>query len=439
MIVPGLLRAKLLLTEYGQFVVLGLVVVGVIAFASVGALYFDPPSETVVEQRHVQTIETEPHTSAVVTANSSIWKRGAVIEDSPIYPLELAPEMTLRIRTLVPSGRSVDVAQNLTLVYRATASGTVLWQSSRRLSKRVATVNDGDAVMETTIDMRKVRSRKGLLSRELHGIGDVEVFLQLNVSYETDRYDGRLSASAPIEVTTDSYRLRGSLATDRTHSTRVTRQVTKSPDHDLAATLAGLGILAFASAGGLEFVSRRDWFDPVRLRNRLDAARYDTWISKGHLPAVESPVLRLEIGEEHIRMDSLQDLVDVAIDSNKRVIHDHDHDVYAVLHDQVIYYFNPNADPDGFQFDWHSVESDREVTAHEISTVSEPDERQSLPTDNRERQIDRASASNGERPPTESANEPPIESESDQSDVDPGDWAEETDSEWTDEDMDIET
>lgn len=45
-------------------------------------------------------------------------------------------------------------------------------------------------------------------------------------------------------------------------------------------------------------------------------------------------------------MDSLEDLVDVAIDSEKRAIHDRSRGRYAVLDEGVHYYYDPEREPE---------------------------------------------------------------------------------------------
>jgi len=52
------------------------------------------------------------------------------------------------------------------------------------------------------------------------------------------------------------------------------------------------------------------------------------WISEGSLPDVDAT---------RVRMESLQDLVDAAIDQNMRVLHDPDENVYFFLDDGVLY------------------------------------------------------------------------------------------------------
>jgi hypothetical protein len=84
-------------------------------------------------------------------------------------------------------------------------------------------------------------------------------------------------------------------------------------------------------AGAVAVLYRSRRIDPVAVRTDMDRSRYDEWISNGEIPT--------KTRKDYIRTDSLEDLVDVAIDSNSRVIYDRNLDAYATVEDNLIYYF----------------------------------------------------------------------------------------------------
>jgi hypothetical protein len=70
---------------------------------------------------------------------------------------------------------------------------------------------------------------------------------------------------------------------------------------------------------------------------RLAATReeFDEWISVGTVPASTDD-------ERLVAIDSLEDLVDVAIDSNRRVVEDRDSGQFVVVDDGTRYVFEPD-------------------------------------------------------------------------------------------------
>ena len=62
--------------------------------------------------------------------------------------------------------------------------------------------------------------------------------------------------------------------------------------------------------------------------------QYSQWISEGEFPAGSE--------RNYIYIDSLKGLVDIAIDTNNRVIYDSDIEVYSIVDEGVVYYHSPD-------------------------------------------------------------------------------------------------
>ena len=72
-------------------------------------------------------------------------------------------------------------------------------------------------------------------------------------------------------------------------------------------------------------------------REHYTEVRYADWISRGKIPEAGSYI--------RVPVEALVDVVDIAIDSQKRVIHDPTRDVYAVVDDNHLYEFRKDAGP----------------------------------------------------------------------------------------------
>jgi hypothetical protein len=107
------------------------------------------------------------------------------------------------------------------------------------------------------------------------------------------------------------------------------------------AIIGGLG-----GAAALVLADRRgelevDEATRDRLATRQARQEYDDWITTAWVPesAIDGPVVEVE---------SLEGLVDVAIDTDERVLESVDGSVYRVLHDGYVYEYRlPGAEPSG--------------------------------------------------------------------------------------------
>lgn len=345
-IAPGLLRLKLLLVTEGRRVLTALLILSVVAFGAAGVAYGDPPETERVEQQHRQAVEMDLHTSAVVTGNTSLYERGSRLEEMPTYLLPATPTLQLQLRTSVPADAEVHVSQRLWLTYTATANGEVFWQERRPIASDAGTVSDGTATLSGELNVPQVRDRLRALRNEVGGVGQLSVTLHAAATYETDRYGDSLSSSTPLRATDDAYWLGGDVAADQVHSETVrtssvdTSQalVTSVPGlgrtviaHE-ALLLAGLGLASLVAAGWVGSVRRRD-HDVQSLRAEIHERRYAEWISRGRVPP--------DVGEHFVQTESLESLVDVAIDSSKRVVHDESRGLYTVIDGDAVYYYQP--------------------------------------------------------------------------------------------------
>jgi hypothetical protein len=322
-------QIELVIGRYGRFIALGMAILGLVALGGAANTYLNPPVEEVTENTNTQTVQTVTDTSAVVQNSTPLYDEGQVLRDMPIYFFEASPDLTLRIRTDVPSDQQVTVAQRHVIELRATRDGQTFYQDRRVVATDQTQVSDGTVWVNTTINMREVRSYVSEKQSAVSGAGSLQVTLRQSVTYETNDYSGTLNTSAPLALSGNTYWIDGDLSASRTHSTPVTRRSVGSPD---MTTVGGLGALGIGLLAGAVAVLRRSReIDPLGVETDLARSRYDEWISNGEIPTKSD--------KEYIRTDSLEDLVDIAIDSNGRVIYDRSLDAYAVVQGDLVYYF----------------------------------------------------------------------------------------------------
>lgn len=323
-------RSKWLVARYGipLAVVLGLV--GVLALGGAYSAYANPPTEQVTKTVYEQRIESETTTSAVVTGETDLYQDGATLENKPVYFVNATRNLTLQTITSLPEGESVNVTQRLILQHRATRDGKTFWSSRRTLVTSEQQATTGQIATETTVDMRAVQQTVAERRSEIGAVGTLQTVVRLRVDYETPNYSGTLNATAPVVLTERAYWVEGSLADSQTHEETTSQEITQSPDLTQVGGLSLLGMFMLGLAAVLGYSSVRG-FDLDVIETELARTRYDEWISRGDLPTKSE--------KQYISIDTLEDIVDIAIDSNKRVIYDRRYEAYGVVDDDIVYYY----------------------------------------------------------------------------------------------------
>ncbi|WP_207591851.1 DUF5305 family protein [Halomontanus rarus] len=320
-------RVDLTIARYGRSLVIALVVIGVLATAATGWVVANPDTSTTTQQIGSDTVSTDLHTSAVVVQDG-LWEEGTELEDSSVYILNATPELTVEPRTSVPTDEA-SVSHRLTLRYEATRDGEVFWEETDVILDSNATVEDGVATSRATIDMAALLERKHELQREVGGVGSIDVTLDLAVEYDIGTAADEQSVSADVQLTERAYSLEGALSDSKSHPRRAEVEVTESANPLLVGGLALLATIAFGAA---TLTVLRSPVDAEAARQKVHKRRYAEWISHGSIP--------MWIGDHHVSLDSLEDVVDVAIDTHERVVHDRQRGLFAVVSDDVVYYYS---------------------------------------------------------------------------------------------------
>jgi hypothetical protein len=328
------LRVRWTVGRYGPTLVALLLLLGVLGLGTAAWAYTQPQYETTTAQEFPQAVGASVETSAVVTGNSSLYERGEHLEDRPAYLLSASPNATLSIDARVPDGVQTRLDEQLVLELTGTKDGEEFWRDTRVLINRTRRVNASAPNTSVTLNVSRLDQELAAVREEVGRIGVFQSRLRLVVAYSTNRYSGTLTAAAPLQITDRAYWIDGSLSAEESRTTTVTERVQTRPD---PATYLGpglAGLLAFL-VGGVVWVRYRE-VDLTSVETAISRSRYTEWISSGEFPSGPN--------KRHIRINDLEGLVDVAIDSNKRVIYDESYGAYAVADGDLVYYFAENPD-----------------------------------------------------------------------------------------------
>lgn len=327
------LRLRYLLAKKGPVIVAVLLVLGTFLVAGAGVAYADPPTTEITYHTDKQTVSTTLTTAATVTGNTSIYESGQILKEQPIYLLEATPNAELSVTTTMPQGTGGDAAHQLQLVYTARRNGETFWEHSEPLTVETRR-SDGQTVSTTTFTMPGVREQISTYRDEFGDAATISVDFRVTTKYTVGQYEGELVETFPVSIGNGWYSI-DSGTVSKTHSTPVSRTQRLPLDRHLPFVLPLSGGLLLLLTGLLTVLTvRRSNGDSTNgLADSVHRARYAEWISTGILldPTIETTV----------QMDSLEALVDVAIDTNKRVIHDPGRNQYAVLDTAIRYNYTP--------------------------------------------------------------------------------------------------
>lgn len=327
------LRLRYLLAKHGAVLAAGLLVVGTVLLGVAGVAYASPPTTEVTDHTERRTVSSSLTTAATVTGNTSLYEEGDTLREQPVYLLGAAPDAELSVVTAVPGDRSGSVDHRMELVYTARRDGETFWQQSEPLA--VETNAEGDETSSTaTLSMPAVREQRAAYQSEFGQAASISVSLRTSTVYTVGQYEGELTGTYPISFGDRWYSIETG-ETSKTHSTPVSSTRTLPLETHLPFVLPLGGGVGLLLAGALTGVAVwRSTGDPDdELADAVHHTRYAEWISTGRLPGATSA--------STVQMESLEELVDVAIDSRKRVIFDPSRGAYAVLDSGVQYQYTP--------------------------------------------------------------------------------------------------
>ncbi len=369
-------RAKYLCGKYWHRLVPALLLVGFIAVATAAVgIASEPEPVQVTVETDSMTVDTTLSTEATVTGNTSLYNRSETLTDMPVYLRTATPEVELIAITSTPADRTVSVTQQIMLELSATRNGEVFWRDSRTLAIDSQEVTNGTARTQVTLDIQQLaRDQLADVTVEAGDIGTIKAQVSVVALYDTGKYSGRTTAVTPLTITDRAYELQTPQQDQQTNTTTVQQAIVggstasglfgtsgRLSPRDLGAGLGGLGAIGL-SIGVWRTRKRIGDFDAFR--RQYERVRYVEWISRGTIPATGTYA--------RVPVETLVDLVDIAIDSEKRVIHDTSKDIYVVLDGNLMYEYRDGDDGNTDEFGFASFLSSPTPSQQSFDTTTDP-------------------------------------------------------------------
>jgi len=309
------------------------------------------------EERQVGSWESAGEFShrATVVNGTAVYSEGTVLQDRSAYFRTITPELagTFTYGYTATGGGNLTVAADTDLVLRSRetdqTNGTTYWQTEDPLSTTTATGVGPDDTVSTvfSVNVTEAARRIDTIDEQFGGTpGEKQLLVVTDVRITGTRngqpVDRLRTYRLPIVLDGSLYRVTDSGPT--VESRRQTVSVTVPAEYGPVRSLGGPALLGLGLVGLGAVLAHRRYTPPVTdterswVQYRQVREEYDEWITRAEIPtnADEPPI---------VTVDTLAGLVDLAIDSDARVVKDDSRGACFVLQDTRWYRYETPAKP----------------------------------------------------------------------------------------------
>jgi hypothetical protein len=302
---------------------------------------------------------TEFDHSSLIVNESVPFEKGEVVENRPIYYTRISDDLNVTYRYEHTADAALEVSTDVRLRYRATDGEEIFWEVTEpRASAPPETVSaDGNHTVEATINIDSVRATIGDIEEQLGTEGSVEIAViaasNVEGSVAGESVEQTHESQMTLGISETSFRVIETQTVQQDHQRSETVEVPQEPSllQMIGSLLAFSGSLTLV--GALAFVRQRGYIELSEDEAELleisqQEKEFSEWITTGTFPSERDY-------EATILVDDLEGLVDVAIDTNKRVIKDEQLGVSTVLDNDYAYVY---VRPDSPASDWLFSQAD---------------------------------------------------------------------------------
>ncbi len=291
--------------------------------------------------------------TALVTEKNPLYPVGLNLEmGKPAYFFSVSPNMDVSFTYGLKPTDSADVDVVLKTMVVATAGGSAdegdkaFWQKKFPIKDSGSQkIIGGDLLTHRfIIDVPDVQSMVKSVQDQIKYSQDTEIELVTYVSYQGTvngkTVTGTEQFPIPLTITSSYYQMPEKLDDEKIIDTYETRKtpidspfLSKAlPLLSLLFSIALMSLLGICKKGCT--IVDQSLLDKLEREHEIDRehTQFNEWISNGVFPNDTTLLTKIEI-------ESLQDIVDAAVDMNERVIHDADSGTYFVIHGGLLYYF----------------------------------------------------------------------------------------------------
>lgn len=349
------LQLRSLLSNNLAAVTVGLLLVVAIAGLFTYNTHVDPGTEVETVQESQWSSTAVYSHQAEVRQGTDVFEQGTVLREQSAYIEMIAPVLdgTFRYEYAASNGGDLRTDVEVVLVSRSVSEdGFEFWRENRTLATQSEDgLQPGESVTASfSINVTELRQRIDDIEEQLGTTpGSPEVTVESRVQITGERngrsVDQQRTYTMDVVPGDGIYNVENDDPAQQSGE-QFREETTTATYGPLRSGLAPL-LLAVALVAGLALAGAayRDTLalseaEHAWLSYCQDRAEFTEWISTGTLAEETLPDRRVEL-------DSLGGLVDVGIDSNRRVVADDDRGLFAVLVEDVAYVYEPPDSPSG--------------------------------------------------------------------------------------------
>ncbi len=320
--------------------ILGLVTTSGLAYASL-----QPKTITEVqkEPKTLYKYESSYSISTEVLKENSIWRKGKVLENRPVYFKKITPNVKIDFEYSIIPKSTMKGTYSTELVFSSVKDGDTYWQKQAILEEEQFQVEEG--ILTDSIELN-INDLERKLEDIQKGIdfyrGDKKVKVITRLNFDTKVSGKSITGSEkfvlPINLQGSSFKIpqknfKGK--EDKEVEVKENKKVEPSLKDKILGSAPPL-VLFFLLAAFSFIKLKIDVPSDEKLQKleiKKDHEEYSEMISAGKIPD--------NLDTRKIEINTLEDLVKIAIDTEERVIHDKEASIYFTIHDGTFYYFDP--------------------------------------------------------------------------------------------------
>jgi len=338
-------RTRFFLSDNAEYLLVGFVVLVAIGGVLAYEPYVDPGTE-IEEFEESSWSSTAAYThQATVTEQTAVLDQGQVLRNRAAYFESISPVLngTFSYSYAASDAGELTVDADIVLILRsANEDGREYWREESLLtSSTEESVQPGeDVTVPFSVNVTEANQRIDLIEGQLGGTpGTAEVVVESRLLLSGERNGEQVETRSQHQIVVVSQDNIYSVEGDQpdTDSGQQFGRETVEASYGTLRTVGAplLFVLSILGIGGVTVGRRRGWFSVSDRQREWMAyqstrSEFDDWITDGTVPSELA-------GRTTVEVETLEGLVDIAIDSNRRVIADSSRGIYVVILEETIY------------------------------------------------------------------------------------------------------
>ncbi|MGB2728293.1 MAG: DUF5305 family protein [Halobacteriota archaeon] len=336
----------------GRYLVILVILIVALSISGIYAYgVLSPHYETITEIESITLYEYKAgyEHSTVVEHGNPLWPVGYELSNQSVYFSAISPNLNSSFNFQI-SAPSTEISANyLTkLILSSSYKDTTYWRKEKTISDGSMSLSGDDKLEKHfKLNITEIDAEIDTIQDSLRFYGgDVNAEVVTTVRYNGEvggeKVDEQKEFSLPIEISGSTYEVPGesyeeTIKKDVLHEVKVPLPPSKG---DKIISYSSISILFLLIVAFTVIKLRYKPLDDATIQELIKEEEYGKFkdqISKGKLPsdADIKGMVRLEV-------KSLEDLTNIAIDTDERVIFDEEKSIYFFIHGNVIYAYSYN-------------------------------------------------------------------------------------------------